>query len=164
MEAGAAGFLVKDAPADRLASAIRRAVAGERIVGTELAAAALQDGASPLTPRERQVLEAGAGGAPISDLAERLHLSEGTVRNYLSAAIGNTGARNRTKRGASHATGAGCDGRRTWLTRAPTTSLQRTTLSVAAVASTPVLWSSRASCCTRMIGSGGMISDGRRGG
>ena len=95
MEAGAAGFLVKDAPAERLANAIRRAAAGERVVDPELAAAALADGESPITPREREVLEAGAAGAPIAEIAERLHLSEGTVRNYLSAAIGKTGARNR---------------------------------------------------------------------
>jgi two-component system, NarL family, response regulator DesR len=95
MEAGAAGFLVKDAPSERLANAIRRAAGGERVVDPELAAAALADGESPFTPRERQVLEASAGGAPISEIAGRLFLSEGTVRNYLSAAIGKTGARNR---------------------------------------------------------------------
>jgi two-component system response regulator DesR len=97
MEAGAAGFLVKDAPAERLANAIRRAATGERVVDPELAAAALADGESPFTPREREVLEAGASGSPISEIAERLHLSEGTVRNYLSAAIGKTGARNRVE-------------------------------------------------------------------
>ena len=95
MEAGAVGFLVKDAPSERLANAIRRAATGERVVDPELAAAALTDADSPFTPREREVLEAGAGGAPISEIAERLYLSEGTVRNYLSAAIGKTGARNR---------------------------------------------------------------------
>jgi two-component system, NarL family, response regulator DesR len=97
MEAGAAGFLVKDAPAERLANAIRRAATGERVVDNELAAAALASGESPFTPREREVLEAGAGGSPIAEIAERLHLSEGTVRNYLSAAIGKTGARNRAE-------------------------------------------------------------------
>jgi two-component system, NarL family, response regulator DesR len=97
LEAGAAGFLVKDAPAERLANAIRRAAAGERVVDPELAAAALADGETRLTPREQGVLEAGATGAPISEIAERLHLSEGTVRNYLSAAIGKTGARNRVE-------------------------------------------------------------------
>jgi two-component system response regulator DesR len=97
MEAGATGFLVKDAPAERLANAIRRAAGGERVVDPELAAAALADGESPFTTREREVLEAGSGGAPISEIAERLHLSEGTVRNYLSAAIGKTGARNRVE-------------------------------------------------------------------
>lgn len=97
MEAGAAGFLVKDAPAERLANAIRRAAGGERVVDPELAAAALAEGESPFTPREREVLESGAGGAPIAEIAARLHLSEGTVRNYLSAAIGKTGARNRVE-------------------------------------------------------------------
>jgi two-component system, NarL family, response regulator DesR len=65
------------------------------VIDPELAAAALADGESPFTPREREVLEASAGGAPISEIAGRLYLSEGTVRNYLSAAIGKTGARNR---------------------------------------------------------------------
>jgi two-component system response regulator DesR len=97
MEAGAAGFIVKDAPAERLANAIRRTATGERIVDPELAAAALQDAESPLTPREREVLEAGADGSPVAEVARRLHLSEGTVRNYLSTAIGKTGARNRTE-------------------------------------------------------------------
>jgi two-component system, NarL family, response regulator DesR len=97
MEAGASGFLVKDAPAERLANAIRRAAAGERIVDPELAAATLQDGESALTPREREVLAAGADGSPVSEIARRLHLSGGTVRNYLSTAIGKTGARNRTE-------------------------------------------------------------------
>jgi two-component system, NarL family, response regulator DesR len=95
MEAGAAGFLVKDAPAERLANAIRRAATGERVVDPELAAAALAGGESSFTPRELEVLQASAGGAPISEIAGRLYLSEGTVRNYLSAAIGKTGARNR---------------------------------------------------------------------
>jgi two-component system, NarL family, response regulator DesR len=97
MEAGATGFLVKEAPAERLANAIRRAAGGERVVDPELAAAALADGESPFTPRERDVLETSADGAPTSEIAERLHLSEGTVRNYLSAAIGKTGARNRVE-------------------------------------------------------------------
>ncbi len=69
----------------------------QRLRLAELAAAALADGESPLSPRERQVLETSASGAPISEVAARLHLSEGTVRNYRSAAIGKTGARNRTE-------------------------------------------------------------------
>jgi two-component system response regulator DesR len=97
MEAGAGGFLVKDAPAERLANAIRRSVTGEKVVDPELAAAALTEGESPFTPREREVLEASGDGSPIAELSERLHLSEGTVRNYLSAAIGKTGGRNRTE-------------------------------------------------------------------
>jgi len=97
MEAGAAGFLVKDSPAEQLANAIRRVATGERVVDPELAAAALADGEAPLTPRERDVLEAGADGSPVSEIARGLHLSEGTVRNYASAAIGKTGARNRVE-------------------------------------------------------------------
>src|ERR671919_2461920 len=97
MEAGASGFLVKDAPAERLANAIRRTAAGERVVDPELAVAALADGESPFTPREREVLEASADGSPVSDISARLYLSEGTVRNYLSSAIGKTGARNRAE-------------------------------------------------------------------
>jgi two-component system response regulator DesR len=97
IEAGARGFLVKDQPAERLANAIRRAAAGERVVDPELAAAALADADSPLTPREREVLEASADGSPVSDISAHLYLSEGTVRNYLSSAIGKTGARNRAE-------------------------------------------------------------------
>ena len=97
MEAGAAGFLVKDAPAERLANAIRRAAGGERVVDPELAAAALAEGESPFTARESEVLSASADGSPIAEIAARLHLSEGTVRNYLSSAIGKTGARNRVE-------------------------------------------------------------------
>jgi two-component system, NarL family, response regulator DesR len=97
MEVGARGFLVKDQPAERLANAIRRAAAGERVVDPELAVAALADADSPLTPREREVLKASADGSPVSDISARLYLSEGTVRNYLSSAIGKTGARNRAE-------------------------------------------------------------------
>lgn len=95
MEAGASGFLVKDAPAERLADTIRRATSGQRIIDPELAAAALQTSESPFTPREREVLEASQDGSPVAEVAHRLFLSEGTVRNYLSSAIGKTGARNR---------------------------------------------------------------------
>ncbi len=95
MEAGASGFVVKDGPADQLAVSIRRAVAGERVIDTALAAAALSDGSSPLTPRERDVLHAASGGANIASIAQALFLSQGTVRNYLSSAIQKTGARNR---------------------------------------------------------------------
>ncbi|MFI6386139.1 response regulator [Nonomuraea sp. NPDC050547] len=95
MEAGAAGFLVKDGPVEELAAAIRRAVAGERIVDPALAAAALHAGPSPLTDRERDVLAAALDGATIADVAARLHLSESTVRNHLSSAIGKTHTRNR---------------------------------------------------------------------
>jgi two-component system response regulator DesR len=97
MESGAAGFLLKDAPAEELARAIRRAVRGERVVDPGLAAAALSEGPSPLTAREHDVLAAAREHATIADIAEALHLSPGTVRNYLSAAIGKLGARNRVE-------------------------------------------------------------------
>lgn len=95
MEAGASGFLVKDAPVQELASAIRRTLAGEQVVDAALAATALAAGPNPLTDRERDVLAASVDGATVADIAGRLHLSESTVRNYLSTAIGKTGARNR---------------------------------------------------------------------
>jgi two-component system response regulator DesR len=97
MAAGASGFLVKDGSADELAAAIRRVAAGGRSVDPELAAAALQAGESPLTPRERDVLAAAEHGGSVAAVAARLHLSEGTVRNYLSAAIGKTGTANRVE-------------------------------------------------------------------
>jgi two-component system response regulator DesR len=95
MEAGASGFVVKDGPADQLAVSIRRAVAGERVIDTALAAAALSDGSNPLTPRERDVLHAASAGATIASISKSLFLSPGTVRNYLSSAIQKTGAQNR---------------------------------------------------------------------
>lgn len=97
MEAGADAFLVKDAPAAELAEAIRRVLRGERVIDPALAAAALAEGANPLTARERDVLAAAADGAVNADIARRLHLSEGTVRNYLSMAIQKTAARNRAE-------------------------------------------------------------------
>ncbi len=95
MEAGAWGFLVKDGPVEDLAAAIRKVLAGERVVDPALAAAALSAGPSPLTARERDALSAATDGATIADIARKLHLSESTVRNYLSSAIGKTGTRNR---------------------------------------------------------------------
>jgi two-component system response regulator DesR len=97
MESGAAGFLLKDAPAAELAAAIRRVVGGERVVDPALAASALSERGSPLTDRERDVLAASADGATIRDVAAQLVLSEGTVRNYLSTAIQKLGARNRVE-------------------------------------------------------------------
>ncbi|MEV6564220.1 response regulator transcription factor [Streptomyces kronopolitis] len=97
MEAGADAFLVKDAPAARLAEAVRRVLRGERVIDPVLAAAALADGASPLTEREREVLGAAADGVTNAEIADALHLSQGTVRNYLSLAIQKTGARNRAE-------------------------------------------------------------------
>ncbi len=97
MESGADAFLVKDAPAAELADAIRRVLRGEKVIDPVLAAAALAEGANPLTARERDVLAAAADGAVNADIAARLHLSEGTVRNYLSMAIQKTAARNRAE-------------------------------------------------------------------
>jgi two-component system, NarL family, response regulator DesR len=97
MESGAVGFLLKDAPASELAKAIHRVMKGERVVDPALAAAALSEGDSPLTEREREVLAASEGGATIEDIAARLYLSEGTVRNYLSTAIKKLGTRNRAE-------------------------------------------------------------------
>lgn len=93
--AGARGFLAKDAPVGRLAGAVRKVHAGGRYIDTELAAAAMAAGESPLTGREAQVLRTAADGASVARIAAALHLSEGTVRNYLSSAIGKTGADNR---------------------------------------------------------------------
>ena len=95
MEVGAGGFLVKDGPVEELAEAIRTVLTGQCVIDPALAAAALSAGPNPLTDREREVLTASADGSTIADIATRLHLSESTVRNYLSAAIGKTGSRNR---------------------------------------------------------------------
>ena len=97
MEGGAAGFLLKDAPASELAAAIRRAVAGERVVDPGLAAAALSQGESPLTPREHEVLAASREHATVAELARALFLSPGTVRNHLSSAMQKLDARNRAE-------------------------------------------------------------------
>ncbi|REK85778.1 DNA-binding response regulator [Streptomyces inhibens] len=96
MESGADAFLVKDAPAARLADAVRRVLRGERVIDPVLAAAALADGASPLTEREREVLRVAAESTN-AEIAAALQLSQGTVRNYLSTAIQKTGARNRAE-------------------------------------------------------------------
>jgi two-component system response regulator DesR len=97
MESGARGFLLKDAPASELATAIRRVMEGEWMVDPALAASALSEGGNPLTDRERDVLFASADGATIGDVASKLYLSEGTVRNYLSTAIKKLGTRNRVE-------------------------------------------------------------------
>jgi two-component system, NarL family, response regulator DesR len=97
METGVSAFLVKDSPADRLAETVRTVLAGGRVIDPDLAAAALAEGDNPLTPRESDVLAASADGSMISEIAAKLYLSEGTVRNYLSACIQKTGARNRTE-------------------------------------------------------------------
>ncbi|OJX73010.1 MULTISPECIES: response regulator transcription factor [unclassified Leifsonia] len=96
MEAGASGFIVKDTPSGQLADAVRRVASGLRVVDPTLAAESLASGLSPLTSREAEVLALAGDGGTISDIARRLHLSEGTVRNHLSSAIGKTAARNRS--------------------------------------------------------------------
>jgi two-component system, NarL family, response regulator DesR len=95
MESGAVGFLLKDAPASELAVALRRVMAGERVVDPELALAALSEGSNPLTPRERDVLKAALFGASLAEIAAQLVLSEGTIRNHLSTAMQKLGAQNR---------------------------------------------------------------------
>ena len=97
LEAGACGFMVKDAPAARRVEGVRRAAAGLRVVDGELAAASLSLGPSPLSPQETRVLAASSGGASTKEVARRVHLSEGTVRNYVSSAIGKLHARNRAE-------------------------------------------------------------------
>lgn len=96
LEAGAAGYLLKDAPSERLAEAVRRVHQGLRAVDPELAAAAW-DEPDPLTDRERQVLRLAGDGMSSSRISAELHLSEGTVRNYLSEAISKLGAENRVE-------------------------------------------------------------------
>jgi len=95
MESGAVGFLLKEAPAAELAVAVRRVIAGERVVDPELALSALSEGNNPLTPREREVLSVALFGASLAEIAARLVLSEGTVRNHLSTAMQKLGAQNR---------------------------------------------------------------------
>jgi two-component system response regulator DesR len=97
MEAGASGFVVKDTPAAQLADAVRRVYHGLRVVDPSLAAETLVAGTSPLTARESDVLKSARTGGTVADIARELHLSEGTVRNHLSAAIGKTGARTRAE-------------------------------------------------------------------
>ena len=97
LEAGAAGFVVKDTPARELADAVRRVHAGLRVVDPELAAESLLAGASPLTARETEILTLALDGSPVAVIAARAHLTAGTVRNHLSTAIGKTGATTRAE-------------------------------------------------------------------
>jgi two-component system response regulator DesR len=97
VEAGASGFVVKDTPARQLADAVRRVHQGLRVVDPGLAAETLAVGSSPLSARETEVLTSSRAGGTVADIAADLHLSEGTVRNHLSAAIGKTGARTRAE-------------------------------------------------------------------
>jgi two-component system response regulator DesR len=97
VDAGVSGFLLKDAPPDELASAIRRTANGEKVIDSQLAHAALSEGSSPLTPRERDVLAMSVRGASVEEVARSLHLTNGTVRNHLSIAIQKLNAHNRTE-------------------------------------------------------------------
>jgi two-component system, NarL family, response regulator DesR len=97
LQAGASGFVVKDTPAAELADAVRRVHAGLRVVDGALATDSLVAGESPLTQRETEVLLAARDGSSVAAIAAKLYLSEGTVRNHLSAAIGKTGAHNRAE-------------------------------------------------------------------
>jgi two-component system response regulator DesR len=97
LQAGASGFVVKDTPAPRLADAVRRVHQGLRVVDPALATDSLVAGESPLTPRETDVLRAARDGSSVAAIARKLVLSEGTVRNHLSAAIGKTNAGNRAE-------------------------------------------------------------------
>jgi two-component system response regulator DesR len=95
LAAGARGFIVKDGPVEELARSLRRVCAGELVIDPVLATAAVVMGPNPLTPRERDVLNAAADGSTVDDISGRTHLSRSTVRNYLSDAIGKTRTRNR---------------------------------------------------------------------
>ncbi|GAA3929508.1 response regulator transcription factor [Microbacterium soli] len=97
LDAGAAGFMAKDAPAEQLADAVRRLHSGLRVVDPELAEASLFEGTNPLSERERQVLRLAADGRSAAAIASEVFLSAGTVRNHLSSAIGKTGASNRAQ-------------------------------------------------------------------
>lgn len=97
MESGVSGFMLKDAPVEALAAAIRRCAAGEDVVDVALASQALRAGPCPLSSREREILAACAEGLPTAAIAQRLWLSEGTVRNKVSEILGKLGARNRAE-------------------------------------------------------------------
>jgi len=97
MEAGAHGFMVKDTPVERLVDAIRRVDQGLRVVDPELAAQSLSVGASPLTAKETEVLQSAASGGTTAQIAATLFLTEGTVRNHISSAIGKIGVTNRVE-------------------------------------------------------------------
>ncbi|MDN6179173.1 MAG: response regulator transcription factor, partial [Micrococcaceae bacterium] len=108
LQAGASGFVVKDTPAAELAEAIRKVHAGLRVVDPQLAATSLSEGRNPLTEREREVLAQARNGRTVAAISAAMHLSAGTVRNHLSAAIGKTGAVNRIE-------AAGIAAERGWL-------------------------------------------------
>ena len=97
MEAGASGFIVKDTPPQQLADAVRKVHAGLRVIDPSLAQESVFLGPNPLTEREQETLREALTGSGVSEIAKQLHLSEGTVRNYLSSAIGKANSRNRTE-------------------------------------------------------------------
>jgi len=97
MQAGVSGFVVKDTPAKQLAEMVRKVASGLRVIDPSLAAETLSSGDSPLTEREADVLSVARAGGTVADIARSLSLSEGTVRNYLSSAIGKTSARTRAE-------------------------------------------------------------------
>ncbi|WP_206063379.1 response regulator transcription factor [Nocardioides sp. HDW12B] len=97
LDAGATGFVVKDIPGDQLADAVRRVAAGHRVVDPALATETLLGGRSPLTEREAELLRLAVEGTPVAQMASRLFLSPGTVRNHLSAAIRKTGTTTRVE-------------------------------------------------------------------
>ncbi|MBB2987391.1 response regulator transcription factor [Terracoccus luteus] len=97
LEAGASGFVVKDTPARQLAEAVRKVHAGLRVVDPSLATESLADGANPLTEREQDVLRVALDGGTVAEIAGRVHLSAGTVRNHLSSAIGKTSTSTRAQ-------------------------------------------------------------------
>lgn len=97
LEAGASGFVVKDTPSDELAEAVRTVAKGGRVVDPSLATEVVVGGPNPLTDREREVLTVALDGRSAADIAVRVHLSPGTVRNHLSSAIGKTGTSNRVE-------------------------------------------------------------------
>ncbi|WP_341828736.1 response regulator transcription factor [Trueperella pyogenes] len=96
-DAGARGFVVKETPAEQLADMVRAVHAGQRVIDPALATEALFSGANPLTEREREILRLALDGGTVADIAARVYLSEGTVRNHLSAAIGKMGVRTRAE-------------------------------------------------------------------
>jgi two-component system response regulator DesR len=97
MASGVSGFVLKDAPVETLAAAIRRCAAGDDVVDASLAAQALRSGACPLSSREREILAACSEGLSTAEIARRVWLSEGTVRNNVSEILGKLGARNRVE-------------------------------------------------------------------
>lgn len=97
LDAGASGFVVKDTPAKQLADAVRRVHQGLRVIDSELATESLMAGASPLTAREAEILRLSSNGSTVNAIAKQAHLSQGTVRNHLSSAIGKTGAATRAE-------------------------------------------------------------------